>query len=252
MIRSGNPTLNDKVFNNLVWDPSARMTLQGTVIKSGILLAIVVAAASYTWGLWDETNVAASAAAAQTYWIGGAIGGFIFALITIFKKNWAPVTAPIYAGLEGLFLGAFSVYVQSMFPDVPIVLQAVALTFGTFFALLGAYTSGLIKPTENFKLGVVAATGGIMMVYVLSFVLGFFGVELPGIHSAGPIGIGFSLFVVVIAALNLVLDFDFIENASERGAPKYMEWYGAFGLLVTLIWLYIEFLRLLIKLNSRR
>jgi len=255
MMRSGNPTLNDKVFDNLVWDPSARMTLQGTVVKSGILLAIVLATASYSWGLWDATDedtIRASAAAVQPYWIGGAIGGFIVAMITIFKKSWSPVTAPIYAALEGLFLGAFSVYVQSMFPDVPIVLQAVALTFGTFFALLGAYTSGLIKPTENFKLGVVAATGGIMMVYVLSFVLGFFGIDVPGIHSAGVVGIGFSLFVVVIAALNLVLDFDFIENASENGAPKYMEWYGAFGLLVTLIWLYIEFLRLLMKLNSRK
>ena len=251
MIRSGNPTLNDKVFDNLVWDPSARMTLQGTVVKSGILLAIVVAAASYSWGLYDPANPA-SAGTLNTYWLGGAIGGFIVAMITVFKKSWSPVTAPIYAALEGLFLGAFSVYVQSMFPDVPIVLQAVALTFGTFFALLGAYTSGLIKPTENFKLGVVAATGGIVMVYILSFVLGFFGIELPGIHSAGVVGIGFSLFVVVIAALNLVLDFDFIENASERGAPKYMEWYGAFGLLVTLIWLYVEFLRLLMKLNSRR
>jgi uncharacterized YccA/Bax inhibitor family protein len=251
MIRSGNPTLNDKVFDNLVWDPSARMTLQGTVVKSAILLAIVVAAASYSWGLYDPA-VPASAGTLKAYWIGGALGGLVVAMITIFKKNWSPVTAPIYAGLEGLFLGAFSVYVQSMFPDVPIVLQAVALTFGTFFALLGAYTSGLIKPTENFKLGVVAATGGIVMVYILSFVLGLFGINLPGIHSAGVVGIGFSLFVVVIAALNLVLDFDFIENASERGAPKYMEWYGAFGLLVTLIWLYVEFLRLLMKLNSRR
>jgi len=180
------------------------------------------------------------------------LGGLIVAMITIFKKPWAPFTAPLYALLEGLFLGAFSVYVQSMFPDVPIVLQAVALTFGTFFALLLAYTSGLIKATENFKLGVVAATGGIFVAYMLSFVLGFFGVEVPLIHSSGLMGIGFSVFVIIIAALNLVLDFDFIENGAERGAPKYMEWYGAFGLLVTLVWLYIEFLRLLMKLNSRR
>jgi uncharacterized YccA/Bax inhibitor family protein len=227
------------------------MTLQGTVIKSAILLLIVVAAASYTWGLYDAENPA-SAGPLRVYSIGGAIGGFIVGIITWRKKEWAPVTAPIYAILEGLFLGAFSVVVQSMFPDVPIILQAVALTFGTFCALLLAYTSGLIKPTENLKLGIAAATGGIMVTYMLSFVLGMFGVNVPFIHSGGPIGIGFSIFVIIIAALNLVLDFDFIETASEQGAPKYMEWYGAFGLLVTLIWLYIEFVRLLMKLNSRR
>lgn len=245
MMRSSNPSLNDKVFQNLVYEPSAQMTLQGTVTKSLVLLMIVVATASYSWGQTD-------AATLQMLSGGGAMGGFIVAMVTIFKKQWAPVTAPIYAALEGLFLGAISVVVQSMFPDIPIVLQAVALTFGTFFALLAAYMSGMIKPSENFKLGVVAATGGLVVVYLLSFALSFFGVQLPMIHSAGPMGIGFSLFVVVIAALNLVLDFDFIENGVERGAPKYMEWYGAFGLLVTLVWLYIEFLRLLMKLNSRK
>jgi uncharacterized YccA/Bax inhibitor family protein len=251
MMRSGNPALNDKAFQNLAFDPSSRMTLQGTVVKSGILLAIVVAAASYVWGL-ATSGSASPAAVFGTFGLPGMLGGFIVAMITVFKKPWAPFTAPLYAVLEGLFLGAFSVYVQSMFPDVPIVLQAVALTFGTFFALLLAYTSGLIKATENFKLGVVAATGGIFVAYLLSFVLGFFGVQVPLIHSSGLMGIGFSVFVIIIAALNLVLDFDFIENGAERGAPKYMEWYGAFGLLVTLVWLYIEFLRLLMKLNSRR
>ena len=245
MMRSSNPSLNDKVFQNLVYEPSAQMTLQGTVTKSLVLLMIVVATASYSWGQTDVATL-------QMLSGGGAMGGFIVAMVTIFKKQWAPVTAPIYAALEGLFLGAISVVVQSMFPDIPIVLQAVALTFGTFFALLAAYMSGMIKPSENFKLGVVAATGGLVVVYLLSFALSFFGVQLPMIHSAGPMGIGFSLFVVVIAALNLVLDFDFIENGVERGAPKYMEWYGAFGLLVTLVWLYIEFLRLLMKLNSRK
>ena len=251
MMRSGNPALNDKAFQSLAFDSSSRMTLQGTVVKSGILLAIVVASASYVWGL-ASSGSASPGAVFATFGLPGMLGGLIVAMITIFKKPWAPFTAPLYALLEGLFLGAFSVYVQSMFPDVPIVLQAVALTFGTFFALLLAYTSGLIKATENFKLGVVAATGGIFVAYMLSFVLGFFGVEVPLIHSSGLMGIGFSVFVIIIAALNLVLDFDFIENGAERGAPKYMEWYGAFGLLVTLVWLYIEFLRLLMKLNSRR
>lgn len=251
MMRSGNPALNDKAFQSLAFDPSSRMTLQGTVVKSGILLAVVVASASYVWGL-ASSGSATPGAVFATFGLPGMLGGLIVAMVTIFKKRWAPFTAPLYALLEGLFLGAFSVYVQSMFPDVPIVLQAVALTFGTFFALLLAYTSGLIKATENFKLGVVAATGGIMMAYLLSFVLGMFGVDVPVIHSSGLMGIGFSVFVIIIAALNLVLDFDFIENGAERGAPKYMEWYGAFGLLVTLVWLYIEFLRLLMKLNSRR
>lgn len=251
MMRSGNPTLNDTAFQNLVWDPSSRMTLQGTVVKSGILLAIVVASASYVWGL-AGSGPAGQASGVGGYAIGGAIGGLIVALITIAKKSWAPVTAPLYALLEGMFLGGISVMVQSMFPDVPIVLQAVALTFGTFFALLLAYTSGLIKPTENFKLGVAAATGGIFMAYMLTWVLGFFGVHVPVIHSSGLMGIGFSVFVIIIAALNLVLDFDFIEKGAEDGAPKYMEWFGAFGLLVTLIWLYVEILHLLMKLNSRR
>jgi len=251
MMRSGNPTLNDKAFQNLAWDPSSRMTLQGTVVKSGILLAIVVASASYVWGLAGSAPAGLSGGLGG-YALGGAIGGLIVAIITVFKKSWAPVTAPLYAFLEGIFLGAISVMVQSMFPDVPIVLQAVALTFGTFFSLLLAYTSGLIKPTENFKLGIVAATGGIFMAYMLTWVLGFFGIHVPVIHSSGLMGIGFSVFVIIIAALNLVLDFDFIENGADNGAPKYMEWFGAFGLLVTLIWLYVEFLHLLMKLNSRR
>ena len=182
--------------------------------------------------------------------IGGAIGGFVVALITIFKKQWAAFTAPLYALLEGLFLGGFSAIFEAKYPGI--VIQAVTLTFGTLFCLLLAYRSGLIKATENFKLGVVAATGGIALIYMATIFLGFFGVRMPFIHESGTIGIAFSLFVVVIAALNLVLDFDFIENGAARGAPKYMEWYAAFGLMVTLIWLYIEILRLLAKLRGRR
>jgi uncharacterized YccA/Bax inhibitor family protein len=181
--------------------------------------------------------------------IGGGIGGFIFALATIFKKTWAPFTAPIYAVLQGLMLGGISSMMNAEFKGI--VIQAVALTFGTLFALLFAYRSGLIKVTENFRLGVVAATGGIFIAYLLSFVLGLFGVNIGFMHSNGPIGIIVSLVIVVVAALNLVLDFDFIESGAESGAPKYMEWYAAFGLMVTLIWLYLEFLRLLSKLSSR-
>ena len=170
---------------------------------------------------------------------GGAIGGFVIAMVTVFKKEWSPVTAPLYALVEGFFLGAISAMFNHMYEGI--VMQAVLLTFGTLFALLFAYRSGLIKATENFKLGVVAATGGIALVYLASIVLRMFGINMPFIHDSGLIGIGFSLFVIVIAALNLVLDFDFIETGVEKGAPRYMEWYGAFGLMVTPVWLYIEF-----------
>ena len=160
------------------------------------------------------------------------------------------MTSPIYAVIEGVFLGVISSMMESKFPGI--VMQAVGLTFGVLFALLVAYKSKMIKVTDNFRLGVVAATGGIAILYFISIIMGFFGARIPFIHESGPLGIGFSLFVVVIASLNLVLDFDFIEKGAEYNAPKYMEWYGAFGLLVTLIWLYIEILRLLAKLNSRR
>ena len=253
MMRSGNPVLNDKTFTrhiDLTGDD--RMTLMGTVHKTAALLILLVLTASYTWSLVMGVNAEGQLVAAPGifgYMIGGAIGGLIFALITCFKPTWAPITAPLYAAAEGLFIGAISAFAESRFPGI--VLQAVGLTFGTLFALLGAYRSGLIKATENFKLGVCAATGGIMMIYLATFILGMFGVHIPFIHGSGLFGIGFSAFVVVIAALNLVLDFDFIENASDHGAPKYMEWVGAFGLMVTLVWLYIEILHLLMKLRSR-
>jgi uncharacterized YccA/Bax inhibitor family protein len=248
MMRTANPALNKKTFGNTSYMSSTEntMTLQGTVNKTGFLLTFLILAAAWTWNLYFESNNPASV----TPWlIGGLLGGFIVALITTFKKHLSPITAPIYAVLEGLFLGSLSALFESRFPGI--VVQAVGLTFGTLFALLMAYRSGLIKATENFKLGVTAATGGICLLYIISFVLSFFGTSIPYIHQSGIIGIGFSMFVVVIAALNLVLDFDFIENASKSNAPKYMEWYGAFGLLVTLVWLYIEILRLLSKLYSR-
>ena len=170
-------------------------------------------------------------------------------MVAIFKPTTAPIVAPGYALLEGLFLGGISSIMEARFPGI--VIQAVGLTFGTLFALLFAYKSGLIKATENFKLGVAAATGGIFMMYMLSFILGFFGMNVPFIHGNGIIGIGISGFIVVIAALNLVLDFDFIEHGVEQGAPKFMEWRAALGLMITLVWLYIEILHLLSKLRSR-
>ena len=239
-LRSGNPALTSKIFLELGRaDTANAMTIQGTVNKTGLALLLLMASATLTWN---------SPEASGLIWVG-ALGGFIVALITIFNKTAAPYTVPVYAVLEGLFLGGISRIFESMYPGI--VQQAVFLTFGTLGALLLAYRSGLIKATENFKLGVTAATGGIAFVYIVSIVMGFFGIHFSMIHSSGPMGILFSAFVVVIAALNLVMDFDFIEEGAENGAPKYMEWYGAFGLLVTLIWLYLEILRLLAKLRKR-
>jgi uncharacterized YccA/Bax inhibitor family protein len=222
------------------------MTVQGTVNKTGLLLLCVVATAAWTWNVFMKSG---NPQAVVPMLLVGGIGGLIFALVTIFKKTWAPVTAPINALLEGLVLGGISAMFELRFPGIAI--QAVSLTFGTLVVLLLAYRSGLIPVTEKFKMGVVAATGGIALFYFVSIVLGFFGVHFTTVNGAGPIGIAFSVFVVIVAALNLVLDFDFIESGVRAGAPKYMEWYAAFGLMVTLIWLYFEILRLLSKLRSR-
>lgn len=245
-MRTSNPTLNDKVFERAGFGTGNAMTINGTVNKVGILLLLVLIPAAW---MWNQVMTAWEPSQAMGPALMGGIGGFVVALVTIFKKNWAPVTAPLYALLEGLFLGGISATYNIQFAGLP--MQAVALTFGTLAVLLLAYRTGLVRATENFKLGVVAATGGIAVLYLASFVMSLFGARIPFIHESGLVGIGFSLFVVVIAALNLVLDFDFIEKGSEMGAPKYMEWYAAFGLLVTLVWLYLEILRLLAKLQSR-
>lgn len=251
-MRSGNPALNQNTFLNVgsgavVGGGDQAMTLGGTVNKTAILLMLALVTASYAWSQYTGPE---NIGALYPLMIGGGIGGFILALITVFKKTWAPVTAPLYALVEGLFLGAISAVFEAQFPGI--VMQAVGLTFGTLAALLVAYKSGLIKATENFKLGVVAATGGIALLYLVNIGMGLFGFQGMGfIHNSSWMGIAFSGFVVVIAALNLVLDFDFIESGVEAGAPKYMEWYGAFGLVVTLVWLYLEILRLLAKLQSR-
>lgn len=251
-MRSGNPALKESTFLDLgsgavVSRDGEAMSLNGTVNKTAILLLLAVLTAAFAWSQ-ALTPAGELAPGFGIYVWGGAIGGFVIALVTVFKKAWSPVTAPLYALVEGFFLGAISAMYNHLYEGI--VLQAVMLTFGTLFALLMAYRSGLIKATENFKLGVVAATGGIALVYLATIVLGFFNINIPLIHESGIVGIGFSLFVIVIAALNLVLDFDFIETGVEQGAPKYMEWYGAFGLMVTLVWLYLEFLRLLAKLRD--
>ena len=256
-MRTGNPALNATTFENFgvyrrdlagEQAPAGTMTINGTAHKTMFLLLLAIGSACFTWSR-TFAGLEANPAAALPWALGGAVVGLITALAICYRHTWAPALAPVYALAEGLFLGGVSASFEAQYPGI--VIQSVGGTFGTLAGLLLAYQSGLIKATENFKLGLVAATGGICLVYLLSMIGGFFGFPIPFIHSAGPIGIGFSLFVVVIAALNLVLDFDFIEQAAERGAPKYLEWYGAFALMVTLVWLYMEILRLLSKLRSR-
>ncbi len=253
--RSANPALNKNTFRDytLSREASGTMTLNGTVNKVLIMLLLVIGTAVYTWKMYfDAVSPGQMSPPTRVigWMIGGGVAGFIFALITIFKKTAARYTAPLYALSEGLFLGGISAIFEGMYPGI--VIQAVGLTFGTLFVLLLAYKSGWIKVTENFKLGVVAATGGVFMIYLVSFILRLFGVNVGFIHEGSTFGIIFSLVVVGIAALNLVLDFDFIESGAEQGAPKYMEWYAAFGLIVTLVWLYLEMLRLLAKIASSR
>jgi uncharacterized YccA/Bax inhibitor family protein len=261
LMKTSNPVLGDNTFRGVsgsqygglygrtggsLIDAADRMTLSGTVNKTGLLLICALATAGWTWHMFLQTR---DAAEVMPLMLVGMIGGLIFALVTSFKKEWSPITAPIYALLEGLVLGGLSAMMDLRYPGIGI--QAVSLTFGTLFVLLLAYRSGVIRVTQKFRLGVVAATGGIMVFYLAQMLLGFFGVRFVSINGSGVIGIGFSLIVVAVAALNLVLDFDFIEQGVQAGAPCYMEWYGAFGIMVTLVWLYIEILRLLSKMRSR-
>ena len=245
LMRTSNPVLSGKQFERF-GEFGDGMTLQGTVNKTGVLLLCTIATAAWTWSQFMQSHSAATVL--PFLWIG-TLGGLVCALITMFKKEWAGVTAPAYALLEGLALGSISSVLELRFPSIAI--QSVSLTFGTLLVLLLAYRSGLIPVTQKFRMGMVAATGAIMLFYLLQFALGFFGVRFTSINGSGIVGIGFSLIVCGIAALNLVLDFDFIENGVRMGAPKYMEWYGAFGLMVTLVWLYLEILRLLTKVRGR-
>ncbi len=234
--KTGNPALSKKTFEGLEADADP-MTLNGAVNKSLTALMLCVASAIFGWNAGENFMLLALAA---------PIVGFLVAIVTIFKKQWAPVTTPIYVVLEGFFLGVVSRLFEAEYGGI--VMTAVALTFGIFFCMLVIYKSGLIKVTENFKLAVTAATGGIALYYIVNLLVGIFtGNSLPLIWDSGTGGIIFSVFVIGIAALNLVMDFDFIEQGAEAKAPKYMEWYSAFGLMVTLVWLYLEILRLLAK-----
>ncbi len=244
--KSSNPALSRKSFQNMpaaFADSGEVMTVSGTVNKSIMMLLLVFLGAAISW-----RAVAANPGMVTTMMIGGGIGGFVLAMITIFKKEWAHITAPIYALVEGLFLGAISLFIESIFPGI--AFQAVGLTFAVAISMLLAYKAGWIRATAKFKSGIIAATGGIALFYILNIVFGAFGMGVS-LGSLGLLGIGIQVFIVAIAALNLILDFDFIEQGAAANAPKQMEWYAAFGLMVTLVWLYLEILRLLALLAGR-
>jgi len=256
IFRSSNPAFSEKIFSKeRVYTSDETMTVQGTMNKALLMLVLVVLGAAFTWKAFFEAipvdPLHPGIPSSVIIWMAvGGIGGFITSLVVIFAPKSSPIAAPIYAVLEGLFLGGISAIFAAQYTG-NIIIQAVGLTFLTFFLMLTAYRSGWIKVTEKFRTIIMVATGAIALMYFITFILGFFGVNVGFIHSSGPIGIGISVVIIAVAALNLLLDFDFIDRASAQGAPKYMEWFGAFGLMVTLIWLYIEFLRLLSKLNSR-
>ncbi len=249
LFKSGNPTLSEKQFEQTVTVQDGNsMTVSGTMNKFGFLMLMVMAGAAFAWNWFDAgKNI-------TPLMIGGALGGLVVALVIIFKKEWSGYLAPAYAILEGLFVGAISAYFNFMFQEKypGIIMHAVVLTFAVAAAMYLLYTFRIIKVTEKLRSVIVIATAGIALFYLLTWILGFFGIQFAFVTTGSTFGIIFSLIVIGVAALNLLLDFDMIERGSELGAPKYMEWYGAFGLLVTLIWLYLEILRLLAKMNSRK
>jgi uncharacterized YccA/Bax inhibitor family protein len=248
-MRSSNPVLQDKAFRDLP-ATGERMSMNGTIARTGLLLVLALITGGWTWHHFVEVaqqgGLPAGMAAISPYLWGGLIVGFVLALVTSFASRWAGLTAPLYAMAEGCALGGISVMLNLRYPGI--VMQAVMLTAGVLAVMLLLYRSGIIKVTDRFRMGVVAATGAIALLYLVDIGLrAFTSIQIPFIHETGALGIGFSLLVVGLAALNLVLDFDMIERATAQGAPKYMEWYGAFALMMTLVWLYMEILRLLSK-----
>ena len=244
-MRSSTPALSGNVFQNFeTYGDTTSMTVTGTAMKTIIAILLAMMTAGWTFMQKERVDI-------MPYMWGGMIVGLIAFFATTFKPNWAAMTTPVYALAEGFFLGAISAFIQARFPTKPIVLQACGLTFGVLFVMLVAYSTGVIKVTEKLRMAIVACTGAVCLLYLVTFVLSFFNIQVPYIHGSGLIGIGFSLFVVGLAAFNLLLDFDLIDRMVAQRSPKAMEWYGAFALMVTLVWLYIEILRLLSKLQSR-
>lgn len=241
LIRSSNPVLSDARFRDAVGE--GRMTIGGTVARAFVLGLLVIGSSAYTW--WQLES---DPAAAPMYIMGGLIGGLILALLTSFKPHLAPWTAPIYAVVEGLAIGALSMIYNATYAGLP--MMAVGLTFGVFLSMLALYALRIVRVTARFRSIIVAAIGGILVFYLIDIVLGLFGVNIPAVHEGGAIGIGVSLVTSGVAAASLLLNFDTIERATAAGAPKRMEWFGAFGLIVTLVWLYIELLNLLRKLRD--
>lgn len=240
--RTSNPAFKSEYFENAFAEKSNTMTVQGTINKIAFLVILLVASASFTWKMTLEHQMSTSLL------ILGFAGSFITAMITIFSPKSARFTAPIYAVFEGLLLGSISA-MYNMQSD-GLVVQALLLTVATLGGMLFLYKTEIIKPTERFKAGVIAATAGVFFAYLFSFILSWFGLISP-ITQAGPMGIVISLVIVVVAAFNLILDFDMIQKGAANNAPEYIEWYAAFGLMVTLIWLYLELLRLLSMLKNR-
>jgi len=248
-MRTSNPALSEKTFRGLESTGSV-MTIEGTVNKSLFLILLVLGGAYFTWTQAFPTGWSTGTPPEILVWYLPAIlGAFVLSLVIIFKKTTAPYLAPVYAVLEGAVLGILSSIFEARYPGI--VFQAVVCALGTFLALLFSYKTNLIRATDNIKLGICAATGGIALVYLIDLGLHFFGMQVPLIHESGTLGIGVSILITAVAAFNLVLDFDFIETGANARAPKYMEWYAAFGLLVTLVWLYIEMLRLLAKARKK-
>ncbi len=243
---TANPTMTEAVYRRagLADTPASGMTIPGTVLKTALLLVILLATAGYTW----SQMLAGATPLTYALLILGLIGGLVTAFVTVLFPRASPITAPLYAALEGLVVGAISAVFERDYSGI--VVQALGLSVGVLAVMLFVYGTGIIRATENFKIGVVAATGAVCLVYLATWVASLFGTRVPYIHDTGWVGIGFSLVVVVIAALNLILDFDFIEQGARQQAPRYMEWYGGFSLLVTLVWMYLEILRLLAKLRG--
>ncbi len=242
-----NPVLNSKTFSgSRVRSGEETMSIEGTVNKTGLLLLICLATASW---MWTQTYKAIDPSGAVPWLIAGLIGGTALAFATIFRPQWAPITAPLYAAFEGLLLGALSAFYAAAYPGI--LVQAVSLTFATLFIMLLIYRSGAIRVTPRFQRIMLVAMGAIGIYYIATIVLGLFGVDTSYFNAGGPLGIGISVVIVGVAALTLLLDFDMIAKGVEQGAPKAMEWYGAFGLMLSLVWLYLEILRLLGKVNRR-